>query len=736
MTAIAGLFAAQAEAQLVIRDLSYEITIYGDVILRWMPPEGVDISQTNIYRGTSPIDLKLIAELHSRSVREYTDHSSNVIPGNTYIYWVRVIDNQGNWGDEWIRVLVTPPPTGMKFTSVPPTTGFVGIDYWYSPITVDAAKPEDVEYTFGGPHPDGMELNSVGGGIYTFIYWHPVQAGQYRITLIATHKKTRAIAVQEFTITVASQAGHVRGAVKAVDGQPLPNTVVRIFQIQNHMAYETRTDSAGKFFLPNVQAGELYAYARPPSDRYLAQWYPLGPSMSSVPPRTLRQGDTIEYAFTLLTSPKQPTWVSGKVVDASTGTPLAGAKVSFARKERFIHIGDTAIISNPTFLETFQVDTAVITGPDGAYRVRLLVGTDYYGFSAAAGYAMSVSPDRGNGAETNALLARSFRVQDGMTSLNFALQPSMVTTPNRIVGQVKDAQNDLVKNAVIVLINPDLQRGAGGGHTYRRYTTTITDKNGYYSFENLGYTSTYTLLAIPLDPRSVPMYYTRQGGTTVAAGSDVISALGTVQNIDFRIEPVSPGGVGTVYGRVQVLLPDNSVAPLPGTLLFAQNLVTNDVLGYAISDSTGWYSIVGLPSGYYAVTAENMTFGSATSPTIPLDYTTYNIFTASKKADILYDNRLTGTEEAAQPSSIILEQNYPNPFNPGTTIRYAVPARMNVRLRIFNAVGAEVSVPVDAIMDAGYHTIAFDGAELAGGVYFYTLEAGGTIISRSMTLLK
>jgi len=727
----------RSEAQITMDSLSYEISIYGDVILSWTPPQGVNVSQTNVYRGTSPVNLKLIAELYDHSVRRYTDHHSNVIPGNTYIYWIEAIDSQGNTGDIWTRVLVTPPPDGLHFTSSPPTTAFVGQDYWYSPLTVDSEKPEDVEYTFGGPHPDGMELSSIAGGIYTYIYWRPVQPGQFRITLVATHKKTRALAVQEFSVNVASQPGAVQGLVTSVDETPLANTVIKIFQIQNRMAYETETDVNGRFFIPNVQSGEIFAYAKPNSDHYLHQWYPLGRYMADVPKRTLRPGDTLDFRFTLLTSPNNPTWISGTVRDATTGLPVAGTAVSFVRKENFIHIGDTSLLGNPMFLENFRVDTTAVTDANGNFQARLLVEKDYYGFASKSGYAISMSPDWGSGPVTNALLARAFKVRDGLTDLDFTILQNNITTPNRIIGRVASAENNVDKQAVIVLIDPDLQRGAGGGHTYRRYTTTLTDNTGRYSFTDLGYSSTYSVLAIPLEKEMVPKYFSSTGGTTAAAGSDAIAALGTVQNINFTLETIATGGVGTIYGRVQVILPDNSIAPVPGTLLFAEDADSKTPVGYAISDSSGWYSITSLPSGYYIVRSENMLLGGKAGPVTPLDYTTYNIFTSSRLVNITYDQRLTETgEPPAAPDGVELYQNYPNPFNPATSIRFYLPVSSSATLRILNALGREISVPANGFFGAGMHTIEFDAEKMPSGLYYYTLQTSGRMLTRTMTVLK
>jgi len=81
-------------------------------------------------------------------------------------------------------------------------------------------------------------------------------------------------------------------------------------------------------------------------------------------------------------------------------------------------------------------------------------------------------------------------------------------------------------------------------------------------------------------------------------------------------------------------------------------------------------------------------------------------------------------------------QNHPNPFNPTTTIRYELPKRSRVALKVFNILGEEVTTLVDAFQEAGTQTSAFDASGLPSGVYFYRLTAGGFVETRKMVLVR
>ena len=88
------------------------------------------------------------------------------------------------------------------------------------------------------------------------------------------------------------------------------------------------------------------------------------------------------------------------------------------------------------------------------------------------------------------------------------------------------------------------------------------------------------------------------------------------------------------------------------------------------------------------------------------------------------------------PVDYTLSQNYPNPFNPSTRIVYSVVEPTQVRLTVTNILGQVVETLVDDFRNLGTYEITFDASNLSGGIYIYRLEAGATVISKKMTLLK
>lgn len=97
-------------------------------------------------------------------------------------------------------------------------------------------------------------------------------------------------------------------------------------------------------------------------------------------------------------------------------------------------------------------------------------------------------------------------------------------------------------------------------------------------------------------------------------------------------------------------------------------------------------------------------------------------------------------EAPVVPTVYALAQNYPNPFNPVTRIRFELPAASKAELRVFDVSGRVVKTLVDLPMDAGQHTVVWNGRSDAGrsvasGIYFYRLEAGDFVATRKMVLL-
>ena len=84
-----------------------------------------------------------------------------------------------------------------------------------------------------------------------------------------------------------------------------------------------------------------------------------------------------------------------------------------------------------------------------------------------------------------------------------------------------------------------------------------------------------------------------------------------------------------------------------------------------------------------------------------------------------------GVSDPSQPVNFSLSQNYPNPFNPVTKIKYEMPKPAFVTLKVYNALGMEVTALVNEQKQMGSYEVEWDASNYPrSGVYFYELVAG------------
>lgn len=86
--------------------------------------------------------------------------------------------------------------------------------------------------------------------------------------------------------------------------------------------------------------------------------------------------------------------------------------------------------------------------------------------------------------------------------------------------------------------------------------------------------------------------------------------------------------------------------------------------------------------------------------------------------------------------TVTLGQNIPNPFNPSTEISYFLSQPEHVRISVYDIVGRQIAILVDAQTQAGWHSVRFDGSNVPSGLYMYRLESGGNTVTRKMMLLN
>jgi hypothetical protein len=121
----------------------------------------------------------------------------------------------------------------------------------------------------------------------------------------------------------------------------------------------------------------------------------------------------------------------------------------------------------------------------------------------------------------------------------------------------------------------------------------------------------------------------------------------------------------------------------------------------------------------------------------------------SNRMDIMGGlGNLTGVDTDFNPSAVPVEfeselsiafellQNYPNPFNPSTTIRYQLPSRAHVVLKVFDMLGREVTTLVNGVEERGHKSAQWNSGSVSSGVYFCRIQAGGYVDAKKLVVLR
>lgn len=81
------------------------------------------------------------------------------------------------------------------------------------------------------------------------------------------------------------------------------------------------------------------------------------------------------------------------------------------------------------------------------------------------------------------------------------------------------------------------------------------------------------------------------------------------------------------------------------------------------------------------------------------------------------------------------------PLNPRTIIRYNLPQKTKVTIKIYNILGQLVKTLVDEVQGSGVHQIAWEGKNSSGqkvssGIYFYRIQTENFVEIKKMVFIK
>ncbi len=93
---------------------------------------------------------------------------------------------------------------------------------------------------------------------------------------------------------------------------------------------------------------------------------------------------------------------------------------------------------------------------------------------------------------------------------------------------------------------------------------------------------------------------------------------------------------------------------------------------------------------------------------------------------------LVGIDEKGKQELPSVSQNYPNPFSQTSTIEVNLTEAANLSLKVSNILGQEVMNIQRGLVAAGSYNFTIDGTDLQKGVYFYTVKANNSEVTKKM----
>ncbi|MGB5529792.1 MAG: T9SS type A sorting domain-containing protein, partial [Ignavibacteriaceae bacterium] len=94
------------------------------------------------------------------------------------------------------------------------------------------------------------------------------------------------------------------------------------------------------------------------------------------------------------------------------------------------------------------------------------------------------------------------------------------------------------------------------------------------------------------------------------------------------------------------------------------------------------------------------------------------------------------SDDKLNPGGFILTQNYPNPFNPSTTISFSITSAGFTSLKVYDVLGNEVETLLSEEKPVGTYEVQFNASNLSSGVYLYKIQAGNSVETKKMVLMK
>ncbi|MCI0693406.1 carboxypeptidase regulatory-like domain-containing protein [candidate division KSB1 bacterium] len=455
-----------------------------------------------------------------------------------------------------------------------------------------------------------------------------------------------------------------------------------------------RTDENGNYKLEGLRPGKYFVHAEVRG--YLGEFWQEAASLDRAEAVEVPASGNVEgIDFTL----EKGGSIAGLVVDAASNAPIGGALIQVWPK------GSNAVIARG------------VTGRDGKYRIVGLRTGDYIVFASAPGYRGHFYQDvesRDQATEVHV------EAPNETADIDFHLKKPEPTRGGMIAGTVvSEADQNPIPNAFVLAIPVSAPIS-------NLPPFTFADQFGSYKLA----VPAGKYVVVSWAPHYLAEFFenaeTFQGAKIIGVENGAV-----LDHIHFSLKPARRGPYN-VTGRVRYKNEDRGAGNF-----VVQAIEAGAVVGTAVTDNNGNFVLEEMAAGEYQLAATGVTGVSEDAATV-----TVGAGRNSSNVDLIVPGATAVEEPAVEvPATYDLAQNFPNPFNPETSIKYQVPVRTNVSLRVYNALGQEVRTLVNTLQDAGVYNALWDGKDnngrqLVTGIYLVRLEAGDFVMTRKMAMVK
>lgn len=117
-----------------------------------------------------------------------------------------------------------------------------------------------------------------------------------------------------------------------------------------------------------------------------------------------------------------------------------------------------------------------------------------------------------------------------------------------------------------------------------------------------------------------------------------------------------------------------------------------------------------------------------------LETVTYRL----KQVDTDGTTSFSGTRklEISAPNKFALKAPFPNPAQEQVTLRYALPRKTDLSIRIYDVLGRRVATLQRGVEDAGRKEIRVSTSDLSPGTYFVRMQAGEKLKTKRLTVVR